>query len=1161
MKTNQLKLHSLLKTSDIICLQEHWLLDFEQNSIFELCNTHDGAIKCVDMLNPYSPNLRPRGHGGVATLWSKKLTHRVTKSNEGNERILINTIRMDPPEKDLCIINCYFPSKGTDNHEQLYNEVLDQLHELLTKYGGIYKIVICCDLNASLLFPKYSYDRIAIQFMKEHGIFPDCNYPTKPTFYSHNKISKRHLDYILVDSKITTLISTTVQDESPDNSSSHVPVTTNIQISTDLSLKNNTDISNKHKKLVPTHKSNWKKADPHAYKENINNLMPDNLYITTNPVSIESSLLTITEVLTKAAKESVPLCKKPRRKNNIPWNNDIKLALENSRKAHRIWKDNNRPDYPHPLYLQRITARKLLRKAIRIKTATDRQHLYDKIMETNSNKEQLFYKLIAKQRECQQIQGTTLSIDGNLVTQLADVLNIWADHFENLGLKSMNSNFDNSYKKKIEEDIATIEFLLHRFPPDTKNITIKEVELAIRKLHINKASDQFGLMSEHLKHAPPILLHRLTDLFNSIMKCRYIAGAFLEGILHVIHKKGKDHLNKDNYRGIVVSSILSKTFEHIILSREKDIMKSKQSNLQFGFTEGKSPSMAALLVTEVQAENKDLKQPTFMAALDVKKAFDVVWQDSLFQKLFLSGVTSTWHAHTLMLKNMAVKVKLSGQLSRSISIQQGIGQGKILAPENYKVFINPLLKLLCNAGLGVKIGPIYCGCPTCADDIIILTNSDEQLQTILHIVYNYSKQERYEIHPSKTKILIQKHHPNAVAPNVIQSWSLGNDNIKQSNTCTHLGIDRYNNKITSDEFIKDKIKLARRTAYSLMGAGFHGINGLSPVTTKRMMQLYITPRLLFGLEALIINTKQRELLEKYYRTLLRRIQSLPDSTAVEALYILSGTLPIEAQLDIRTLTFFGKIANRENDILQKIGLRQLALKDLNSNSWFIYVTKLANNYNLPSTHEIIVNPISESKWKQLVKREVTKFWCIKIKESASNKSSLKYLDLDNITLKQTANIWMYTRPNNRHVTKSIIRCRILAGAAYLNGTRSLFKTKSTNPNCPMCKEEIETTEHFLTSCISMQHIRERLLEPALSLLNLQHVTTLKTDNTLMSQLILDPASSTLSNMITEKDIPYLEEKMGNLCYALYNYRLKYVQGIKEKDSTKSAPQYKGGNYS
>jgi hypothetical protein len=458
----------------------------------------------------------------------------------------------------------------------------------------------------------------------------------------------------------------------------------------------------------------------------------------------------------------------------------------------------------------------------------------------------------------------------------------------------------------------------------------------------------------------------------------------------------------------MISAILNKVFEHIVFARGIQTLYSQKCDLQYGFSEGQSPTMAALLVTETQAENKDLKQTTYIAALDVKKAFDTVWHESLFKKLFLAGVTSTWHVHKFLLKNITVKIKLLGQYSRPVCLQQGIGQGKILAAENYKVYINPLLCILRDAGIGAKIGPIYCGCPTCADDIVFLSNSDDELQVMFHIAVQYSREERYEIHPKKTKVIVKKHHQNAPDPTIMSTWTLGDTHIAPSDNCTHLGVDRYCNAITSDNFILDKVKLARRTAYSLMGAGFHGVNGLGLTTTREMTQLYVTPRLLYGLETLILNIKQREILEVYYRTLLRRLQSLPDTTAIEALYILAGVLPVEAQLDIKILHFFGKIANLEDSTLRQVALRQLATKELSSNSWFIYVTKIAYKYQLPSTHVMITNPVSESKWKKLVRCHVTNFWKIELQKSAAKKSSLKYLDTNNIQFKQPVHMWVHT---------------------------------------------------------------------------------------------------------------------------------------------------------
>ena len=49
----------------------------------------------------------------------------------------------------------------------------------------------------------------------------------------------------------------------------------------------------------------------------------------------------------------------------------------------------------------------------------------------------------------------------------------------------------------------------------------------------------------------------------------------------------------------------------------------------------------------------------------------------------------------------------------------------------------------------------------------------------------------------------------------------------------HVGVTRYCNlKIANKCLVEEKIQSARRTAYALMGAGFHRRNGLNPKVTK-----------------------------------------------------------------------------------------------------------------------------------------------------------------------------------------------------------------------------------------------------------------------------------------------------------------------------------------
>ena len=116
--------------------------------------------------------------------------------------------------------------------------------------------------------------------------------------------------------------------------------------------------------------------------------------------------------------------------------------------------------------------------------------------------------------------------------------------------------------------------------------------------------------------------------------------------------------------------------------------------------------------------------------------------------------------------------------------------------------------------------------------------------------------------------------------------------------------------------------MARRTTYGLMGAGLYGLNGLSPVTSKHLIDIYIMPRMTYGLEALPVSTTELAPMEIYFRELLRMIQHLPPSTANAACYMLIGAIPAEATAHIKTLNLLGSILhNRQSlefEILERI---------------------------------------------------------------------------------------------------------------------------------------------------------------------------------------------------------------------------------------------------
>ena len=136
---------------------------------------------------------------------------------------------------------------------------------------------------------------------------------------------------------------------------------------------------------------------------------------------------------------------------------------------------------------------------------------------------------------------------------------------------------------------------------------------------------------------------------------------------------------------------------------------------------------------------------------------------------------------------------------------------------------------------------------------------------------------------------------------------------------THLGIIRTTTmKHNIQTNVDENLTKARRSAYSLFGCGFHGHNGLDPESLLHIYKTYITPVLLYGMELLLPSSKPLEQLELFQKRILKQILSLPMSCPDPAVYILTGILPIEAQIHIKALTFFNNVCHQgEKKTLRK----------------------------------------------------------------------------------------------------------------------------------------------------------------------------------------------------------------------------------------------------
>ena len=88
-------------------------------------------------------------------------------------------------------------------------------------------------------------------------------------------------------------------------------------------------------------------------------------------------------------------------------------------------------------------------------------------------------------------------------------------------------------------------------------------------------------------------------------------------------------------------------------------------------------------------------------------------------------------------------------LSWKINLSQGTGQGRILAPFMYKVYVNGLLNVLSNHCYAIFINGLRVPSPSFADDISLLTLYPSFLKTFMNICNCYGINWRYDFNHSK----------------------------------------------------------------------------------------------------------------------------------------------------------------------------------------------------------------------------------------------------------------------------------------------------------------------------------------------------------------------------------------------------------------------------
>ena len=218
-----------------------------------------------------------------------------------------------------------------------------------------------------------------------------------------------------------------------------------------------------------------------------------------------------------------------------PWFNDkCLLAKRNIKNYYKVLKKNNYDDNSMYYYNQSKNYYKYLTNYYK---ALYEKDILEKMRNTKNSYD--FWKTINKFKKFEKITINDVPLE------------TWQQYFQNVYFPTPAIDIIKDNKIHPELD---------------KNITIDELNKALKSLKNNKSSGTDEIPNETYKFLTPPWISYILNLFNLILSQEYIPPDWSKTLIKMIYKKG-DTTNPENYRPIALENTILKLCITIIKNR------------------------------------------------------------------------------------------------------------------------------------------------------------------------------------------------------------------------------------------------------------------------------------------------------------------------------------------------------------------------------------------------------------------------------------------------------------------------------------------------------------------------------------------------------------------------------------------------------------------
>ena len=600
-------------------------------------------------------------------------------------------------------------------------------------------------------------------------------------------------------------------------------------------------------------------------------------------------------------------------------------------------------------------------------------------------------------------------------------------------------------------------------------ISLEELIAVGKKTKQGKAVSLDNICNEMLIALITTYPKVLLKLFNAILMSGEVLLDWTTGLIVPIFKDGPK-LEPSNYRGITLSSCLSKLFLAVLNNRL--IKFVKDNNLltpsQLGFVLANRTSDAHLIIYNLVQENCHKKgDKIYSCFVDFKKAFDSIPRDVLLKKLLNFGIDGKcFNIIKHIYSSDKACIKSGSTRSDFFGLNLGVRQGCILSPLLFNLFLSDLAKKF--ESMSEKFDLNHTGINSLfwADDLVLLAKSKEDLDKMLKILEEYCKENEIAINTKKTKCMIF----NKTGRTMRRAFFLNGVQLECVRSYKYLGF-----VLTPSGEIQTGLRDLRDRAYkAYMKLKYDLGNSFTQdiLTTISLIDSLIKPILLYASDFWgCLKMPSNNPVEKLLLTIYRQLLGVQKQTSEIGVLLELGTVP---------LMLFAKKLALKNWERMKIGKGNSILLDVfNSGeySWDVNIKKVFESCNMVNFYN---QDYPNKKHPFLFKKIFKKL------SDAFHEESLNAIKIDTSKLrtyslfKSDIGLEPYLLDIKNFEMRSKITKFRLSNHNLRIETGRHEKIDREERFCPFCPQKVEDEKHFLLVCPIYCHLRQIHLSPLIA---------------------------------------------------------------------------------